>query len=171
MVQAVQIMLGDGFKKLTHIFKTNMDIYLLVMAWGLNLGELVNEVRRVMKTLVHKYFLVDMESIPQWVILGVGLVKIEGMDGGGPELADINHLFIKWLEGHTKDWWWERAKCGWKALKIYAELMALEETIENLKEVSKEEMREKKGLRLWKNLKLLKEILPLEMGESSKKNE
>lgn len=103
VVQVVQIMLGNGFKKLTHRFRTNMDIYSLVMAWGLDLGEPVNEVRRVMKTLVHKYFLVDIERILQRAIPGVGLVKIDGMDGGGPKLVDLNHLFIKWQESRTKD--------------------------------------------------------------------
>lgn len=113
-----------------------------------------------MKALVLEEFLGDMEKILERAIPWVGLIKEEGQDGGGPKMVNINHLFIRWPKGRTKDHWWEDLEQGWKALKICVELVEMEVTIVGLMEIVKEELREWRGLCLWKRAKLLNKILP-----------
>lgn len=62
-----------GFGVIRHRFHTNMEIYSLIMAWGLDLGETVKIVRKVMEAIVHSDYLEGMESILGWFILGVVL--------------------------------------------------------------------------------------------------
>ncbi|GLJ15357.1 hypothetical protein SUGI_0251870 [Cryptomeria japonica] len=49
----------------------NMDVYSLIMAWGLDLGE-SEEMVKVMESIVHRDYLNGMDSILEWEISGVG---------------------------------------------------------------------------------------------------
>ncbi|XP_057861159.2 uncharacterized protein LOC131069670 [Cryptomeria japonica] len=61
-------------------YKMKMDVFSLIMAWGLELEETTATVRRVMQTIGHDDFLVGMDSLLQWAELGVGFDAREGLE-------------------------------------------------------------------------------------------
>lgn len=73
------MIIGKDFGALRHMLRLNLDMYSLIVAWGLDIGEPVELVCKVMLKIVHKDFLVDMDSIFKWVIPRVGLDIFEGI--------------------------------------------------------------------------------------------
>ncbi|GLJ11229.1 hypothetical protein SUGI_0147830 [Cryptomeria japonica] len=56
-----------------------MDVYSLVMAWGLESGDDTGMVRRILKALVPSDYLGELVSLLEWAILGVGFDIGEGV--------------------------------------------------------------------------------------------
>lgn len=75
------------------------------MAWGLDLGESIEVVKKVMKALVYKDYLKNMDSLLEWMILGVGMDINEGIEGKEDEEIVKCVAFVKWLEGKCKVRW------------------------------------------------------------------
>lgn len=102
LVQSVQLILGKGFEELKHGYCTNMDIYSLIMAWGLDLGEPVEMVKGVMEALVHKDFLEGMDSILEWAIPREGMDICEGIEYAKSDEVKKCIMFVRWPEGRLK---------------------------------------------------------------------
>lgn len=88
LMQSVRLIMGESFGSLIHRYKKNIDIYSLIMAWDLDLGEQVETIREVMRTIVPKDFLDGLDSMFKWVIPDVGMGLREGnedekRDSGG----------------------------------------------------------------------------------------
>lgn len=94
-MQEVQLILFDDLK---HRYRMNMDIYSLIMAWGLDLGESIELVKKVMKTLVYEDYLEDMNSLLEWATPGVGMDISEGIDNDEEEETEKCIPFVKWPE-------------------------------------------------------------------------
>lgn len=129
LVQCVQLILGKGFRDLKHSYRTNMDVYSLIIVWGLDLGETVETVKRVMEAIVHSDFLEGMDSIMEWAIPGEGLDVREGIESAESDEVEKCISFVRWLEGRLKARWREEDKRGWEALKLFVELIEVEAVI------------------------------------------
>lgn len=78
-------MLSDDIVHISHPYRTNMEIYSLIVAWGLELKDTVDKVRRVLKELITKKNLDGLDSVLEWVFPRVGIVIFEGMvEPGNP---------------------------------------------------------------------------------------
>lgn len=103
LVQSVKMILGKSFGNMRHRYKTNMDVYSLIIAWGLDLGELTRIVREVMEMMVHRYFLEGLESILEWVVPGEYFDYREGFENVELKGAEGCTPFVHCLEDQIKN--------------------------------------------------------------------
>lgn len=128
-MKCVQLILGKDFGDLRRRYQTNMDVYSLIMAWGLDLGETVKTVTRVMEAIVHRDFLDGIYSILEWAIPREGLDVREGIDDGEHEEFEKCIPFVRGPKGRFKERRRAKARIGWEALKLFMELMEVEAVI------------------------------------------
>lgn len=79
LMKCVQFILGEVLGVVRHRYKTNMDVYSLILAWGLDLEKFVEPVRQVTEAIVPEDYHLGMESILEWVVPGVGFDVCEGI--------------------------------------------------------------------------------------------
>lgn len=111
----------------------NMDVYSLIMVWGLDVGEPVEVVKKMMETIVHSDYLNDMDLILEWAILGVGIDVRECFAEASHERFRKPLSFIQWPTNCGREHCWAEAKQGWKALKIFMQITELDEVIRQAK--------------------------------------
>lgn len=70
---------GKYFEGIKHRYKTRMDVYSLVMVWGLECGDDMGTVRRIMDALVPSEYLGELDSLLEWVVTGAGFDIGEGV--------------------------------------------------------------------------------------------
>lgn len=103
------------------------------MAWGLELDSSSVEVRRVMQEIAPTEYLGNLESLLEWDILGRGFEVSEGILEFHQELRGRYISFLRQREA-MKARFRETVGRGWEALKIFAQIMELEEVIRQARE-------------------------------------
>lgn len=76
-----------------HHYRPNMDVYSLMVVWGLEFEDSIDTVKMVMKALVPEEFLLGMDSIFEWVVPGEGFDVVEGTNG---DILVNNLPFVRW---------------------------------------------------------------------------
>lgn len=72
VIEVVKEMVGGLFQNSSHHWKINVDIAVIVMAWGLEIACLVEEVEWVMKILFLEDLIVGIDSLLEWPWPGKG---------------------------------------------------------------------------------------------------
>lgn len=123
LIDVMKLVMGEGINYVSHYYKMNMDVYSLMATWSLEFENSVDTVKIVMKALVPKEYLLGMDSIFEWVVLGEGFYLAKGINGDVP----VDNLpFVQWQEGDLKKRFRALSRCGWKAMKTLVEMMWVE---------------------------------------------
>lgn len=116
LVEAVKLIMGEAIAHIGHKYKTNMEIYSLIAAWGLELEDSVDKVKKILRALISEKYVLGMDSIFEWAIPGVGIDVCKGVE------APVNYIpFVRWQEDEMKVRFKALAKRGWEALKTFVE--------------------------------------------------
>ncbi|GLJ39321.1 hypothetical protein SUGI_0802560 [Cryptomeria japonica] len=110
-----------------------MDVYSLVMAWGLESGEDMEMVRSAMEALVPNDYLGELDSLLEWTIPNVGFYVGEGVNHEGDGIKKAIIPFLRWAPGQCKSHHRLEARRGWEALKLLIQIKELEAVIEQAK--------------------------------------
>lgn len=105
------------------------------MAWALEFEDTVEKVWHILKELIVEEYLDGLESILDWVILGVGIDVSEG------ETEQVNPIpFLCWPEDEVKDSCRVATWRGWEAFKKFVGLMWVEEALQAVHELARVEL-------------------------------
>ncbi len=77
MVEVVLGVIGAQFQERAIKRCSNLDVIAMVVAWGLELNNPIEEVRYVAKTLFAEDMLRGLDSMLDWSIPGIGLDFVE----------------------------------------------------------------------------------------------
>lgn len=128
-------MLSEDIVHINHQYRTNMEMYSLIPAWGLEFEDTVDKVQQVLKELIVEEYLDGLEYVLEWVVSGVGINISECMVEPGNPIP-----FVHWSEDEVK----VRCKAvtwnGWEAFKTFVGLMRVEEALEAAHELARVEM-------------------------------
>lgn len=87
------------------------------MAWACEFEPDVEKVKLTMKKLIDGDYLINLDSILEWVIPQTGIHTREG------EAKEEIIPFVKGPENHLKEQCREQAHIGWEAMKLYVKLI------------------------------------------------
>lgn len=71
-IHLTKLLLGDIFLDAKHRYRTKKDIVTMVVVWGLELGDTIDNVLWVVRSIVDDEWLVGLNSILEWVVPSVG---------------------------------------------------------------------------------------------------
>lgn len=71
-------MLAEEVAHISHWYRTNMEVYSLIMAWACEFKPEVEKVKLTLVKLIDQEFLINLDSILEWVVLGIGIQIKEG---------------------------------------------------------------------------------------------
>lgn len=120
LLKAIQLVLGEGVAVIGHHYRCREDIYSLLMAWGLEMGHTVEEVRKVLQRIIPGEYLLNLESLLEWAVPGWGFNLAEGIPEENEELR-ARHSRIQFLH-HCEEArvrFKDDAKRGWEGLIIF----------------------------------------------------
>lgn len=88
--------MGSAFEGIKHRYKTRIDVYSLVMAWGLESSDNTGMVKRVMEALIPADYLGELDSLLAWAVPGVGFDIGEGVKHEGKGIKEVIIPFLRW---------------------------------------------------------------------------
>ncbi|GLJ22869.1 hypothetical protein SUGI_0431090 [Cryptomeria japonica] len=89
----------QAFEGIKHRYKMRMDVYSLIMVWGLECGEDTGTMRWVMEALVPNEYLGEMESFLEWVVPREGFDIDEVVEHEGKGIKAVKIPFVRWSWG------------------------------------------------------------------------
>lgn len=103
----------------------------MLLAWAYEFKPEVEKVKLTLIKLIDGDFLINLDSILEWVVPRVGICIKEGDDQ--EELLP----FVRGPEDEIKDQCRERARVGWEAMKLYVKLTRVDEVLNALDVVAR----------------------------------
>lgn len=129
MWSAARLMLGEEASHIHFCYWMNMEVYSLILAWACEFEPEVEKIRLTLTKLIDGEYLINLDSILEWVVPQIGIHIKEGDDQ--EELMS----FVHGPKDDIKDQCRERARIGWEAMKLCVKLIQTDEVLKALKVV------------------------------------
>lgn len=75
---AVCLMLGEDLSHIRFRYKTNMEVYSLIMAWACEFKPETEKIKLMLTKLIDEDYLINLDSILEWVVPQTGICIWEG---------------------------------------------------------------------------------------------
>lgn len=134
MWSAARLMLGEEVSHIHFRYRTNIEVYSLILAWACEFESEVEKIKLTLKKLIDREYLINLGSILDWVVPRIGIHIRDGDDN-----EDLLP-FVRGPENHIKEQCRERARIGWEAMKLYVKLIRTDEVLKDLKVVARMEV-------------------------------
>lgn len=94
------------------------------MAWGLDLGYECEDVRKVLRMIIRHAYLLNLESLLEWVVLSWGFNLSEGIPENNV-LLWARHSRIPFLHSReeVKAQFRDVTRRGWEGLVVYVQII------------------------------------------------
>lgn len=77
---AARLILVEEVAHISHRYQTNMEVYSLILVWACEFKPEVEKVKLTLVKLIDGNFLINLDSVLEWVVPGVGIRIKEGDD-------------------------------------------------------------------------------------------
>lgn len=98
LYESVKMLLGEEIVHVGHRYRTNMEAYSLIFAWGFQFEDEVDKVKNALRVVIDSNDLLNMDSACACVVPKVGIVPNEGVVG---QVAPLP--LIRWANDDLKE--------------------------------------------------------------------
>lgn len=118
-IHIMELLFGEVFLEVKHRFGLNMDVVTMLVVWGLELGDSIENVEWVVRAILDDEWLVGLNSILEWAIPGEGFDVSECfLDQQMVDLHELVH-FMQWSTDFNRVKRRAEAVLAWDSLKNF----------------------------------------------------